>query len=238
MCHRVTVARLTLAAAIHVAVVLTFFLKSIGSGCSGKIILNRGQLILITLCIIDGFSSSVPRTHVVLAGKADAASGNEDGIDTRFRLVLELVRPAEGEALGFVFVLGRFFCDGAHRGHLAGAIDALLHPTALDFDLSVAVDTACTLHGRNHIRIILRLDIQWCKHCGIDAAVAAAKHIAPDGAVFDFDESPTRYPIRSNVLSIARQGAHLAAAIDVAFDDGICAADGDVGVFHLAQVGP
>ena len=215
---------LALAAAEDVAVVLT------------------GIVELCCICIRTSISfnriaTGVPWAHVVLARDADTAAMDIDGGLAGVGSIGERVRPADVERMLNVMSVSRRsgnmldgVGDGAHRGQFATAIDALLDPGAVaNGDVGVAFHEGGPLHG-------LDIDFLLFSTCGIGddkvticveafVAVAAAIQVAPDGAALHRD------------VGVGLHRAELAAAIHIAFDDGI-AVDGQVGFLHLAQVGP
>ena len=224
MGHDIAVACNALTAAINIAVVLAGFFD-----------LCRIQLMVV--CRIVWVAVCIPRSHVVLTAEANTTAVDVDNSFTCVVGIDELVRPAEGEGLVLdgMLVLGRsgVVDNGTHRCQQAAAIDALLHPTAVDLHLGIAFHKAGTLHRRNLNRrccgstrglIRIRSLLSY-----IDTTIAAAINVGPDGTTLHVD------------FGILGHRTELRTAIDAALDDGVLVGrltDGDLGGFHLGHLRP
>ena len=231
--HIVAVAHKAPAAAIHVAIVFTGLLEEVITRFSwrGNILMCRA-----TFVIVDGVPCCIPRPQIVLAGDADAPSG-----DVHMRVaaeaieILVLVRPAQGEGGGLVFVFGdvrevgscavEAIVDEAHRSQLAAAKHVLLHPAAADVDVGLLAHHASESHGRVAEGHPFNCGLYIRNGGMVVASIAAAIHAAPNGAAAYVD------------VGVVEHQAELAAAKHVALDDGR-AADVDIGELHLPQDGP
>ena len=105
--------------------------------------------------------------------------------------------------------------DNAHAGIFATAIDIGVNMTTRDADCSVATHHTCPLHRRINIvfRFIVPRYSDRCRMLMVTAAIATAIH-----ATFDFTA-------RNCDGSILANSTELSAAIDIAGDEGIAAAD-------------
>ena len=124
----------------------------------------------------------------------------------------------------------RFARVEAHRAERAAAIDALLHPTALDVNIGVALHTACATHGSDRPRdlasIIDRYIVRSHSFAVVVTTQSTAVNVAPDGAVLD------------GYFRILGHGAVAASAIHITHNDDSGAINLDFGILHLCSHRP
>ena len=242
--YNVSAARLALAAAKDVAVVLAGFLEGFHAatvfpaGFISEVIEMRSVTCVINGSPCIGNIVPAPRAEIVLTGHADTTARDFDGCLAGVVIIGNVYRPAEVELILVItstVYMSRGVFDAAHRSQLAAAVDALLDPAAADADSGVAHHTGRQLHGRDLLTIIQNGIFN------VVAAAAAAVHVAPQGAAADGD---ARAVVFIQLRKFAAHSAQLTAAVHIALDGGALAlvraglADGEGGVLHTAPVLP